>query len=190
VAVKQVISLARPSTRRQSVAAASGLLASLPFITRVGAQTEATPGASPAAGGFTFTDDKGVTVTLPERPTVIVADVSAAAPLWDFGIRPVAVSGWTAGGDGYNAAAWGNIDQDAVDVINGEKPLPDPEKLLALAPDLFVTITWDPADPANYWGFEDADEIERVRSIVPIVAISATGSAAVSTERFAELAAA
>src|SRR5688572_10698578 len=109
VAVEQVVSLERTSTRRRFVAAASGLVASAPFIGRVGAQ-EGTPSASPAARGFSFTDDKGVTVTLPERPAVIVADVSAAAPLWDFGIRPVAVSGWTSGGEGYSAAAWGNID--------------------------------------------------------------------------------
>src|SRR5690348_13132494 len=51
--------------------------------------------ATPAADGpWSFTDDKGVTVELPARPLRIIADVNAAAPLWDFGIRPVAVFGW------------------------------------------------------------------------------------------------
>ncbi|MEJ7838786.1 MAG: ABC transporter substrate-binding protein, partial [Thermomicrobiales bacterium] len=147
----------------------------------------ASPVASPAADGeWTFTDDRGVTVTLPNRPQRIVADLSAAAPLWDFGVRPLAVSGWTIATD----AAWGNVDR-STRIINASETTPDPdnEALVELEPDLFVSITWNPEDPTTLWSFSDADSLITTESIVPIVAISATGSAEANMNRFAELAA-
>jgi iron complex transport system substrate-binding protein len=145
----------------------------------------ATPQASPAGGEWTFTDDRGITVTLPRRPERIVADLSAAAPLWDFGIRPLAVSGWTLTSD----PSWGNVDR-STPTINAQDDLPDPdnEKLIELQPDLFVSITWTPDDPSELWSFSSADNMAIAESIVPIVAISATGMADANLARFAELA--
>ncbi|HWK79632.1 MAG TPA: ABC transporter substrate-binding protein [Thermomicrobiales bacterium] len=152
----------------------------------------ATPAASPAAspassdGTWTFTDDRGVTVTLPQRPERIFADLSAAAPLWDFGIRPLAVTGWTVTTD----AAWGNVDRSTPNILdNAESGMPNLEKLIALKPDIYVNITWSKGDPTNVWGFPDAEAIARVEEIVPMVCIAATGLADESMERFAELSA-
>jgi iron complex transport system substrate-binding protein len=72
-------------------------------------------------------------------------------------------------------------------VINADDSTPDIEKLIQLDPDLFVTITWRPGEGGGYWGVND-DLLPRMLEVVPIVAIAATGSAAVSTERFGELA--
>lgn len=178
--------MARRQTRRQLVGAAAGVGAAWALGNQVSAQ-ESTPPASPVAGEWSFTDDAGNTVTLPARPERIVADLNAASALWDFGIRVVAVSGYTVLTD----AAWGNVDRSVPEINAGpETGAPDAEKLLALQPDLFVTITWSPDDPAAAyeWSFPDPAQEATARGIVPIVAISGTGLANQNTARFAELA--
>lgn len=183
------ISLAqsRPN-RRQFAGALAGLLAAPLAVAPARAQS-ATPAASPdAAGGWTFTDDAGETVTLATRPARIVADLNAASALWDFGIRPVAVTGYTVTTD----AAWGNVDR-STPVINAgpETGAPDLEKLIALAPDLYVTITWSPdnRETAYEWTFPEPEQEALAREVVPIIGISATGLADVNVTRFVELAA-
>jgi iron complex transport system substrate-binding protein len=127
-------------------------------------------------------------VTLPSRPERIVADLNAASALWDFGIRPVAVSGYTVTTD----AAWGNVGR-STPVINAgpETGAPDIEQLVALSPDLYVTITWSPdnRETAYEWTFPEPEQEALARELVPIIGISATGQADVNTARFAELAA-
>lgn len=145
----------------------------------------ASPEASPVTGEWTFTDDRGVTVTLPKRPERVFADLSAAAPLWDFGIRPLAVTGWTISTD----VAWGNVDRSTPSILDSEESgLPNLEKLIELKPDIYVNITWSKGDPNDVWGFPDAEAIARVEQIVPIVCIAATGLADENMLRFAELA--
>jgi iron complex transport system substrate-binding protein len=85
-----------------------------------------------------------VTIELPERPVRIVADVNAAAPLWDFGIRPVAVFGWNATESGDFGAAGGRIDPALVEVVGDGVETLRLEYTLAMDPDLIVTLTWAP----------------------------------------------
>lgn len=61
------------------------------FIGLVGAinSSAQTPAASPADAEWTWTDDRGVTVTLPHRPTKIIAQSTAAVSLAGFGV-PIA----------------------------------------------------------------------------------------------------
>ncbi len=179
----QELWLARPVTRRSVLGGVAGALAAASGLARVGAQ-EATP--AQADGAWAFTDDKGVTVTLPSRPLRIAADVNAAAPLWDFGIRPIAVFGWNATETGDFGDAGGNVDPAAVEVIGDATERIKLEDLAALQPDLVVTVTWEPADPTEYWSI-DVEVIDQVRAIAPIVAISAKGVADANMERFAQL---
>ncbi len=74
--------LSNPITRRRIVGVTAGAIASAALVSRSHAE-DASPAASPASplGEWTFTDDKGVTITLPSRPERIVAGVNAAAPL-------------------------------------------------------------------------------------------------------------
>lgn len=146
--------------------------------------------STPDSGDWTFTDDKGVTVTLPERPTRIVADVNAAAPLWDFGIKPTALFGWNVLADGTFGDAGGNIDGEGIAIVGDVNGTIRVEELIAVEPDLIVTLTWTPDNPDEYWSLDaDADApLDQVRSVAPIVAISATGRADENTYRFAELA--
>ena len=148
------------------------------------ATPEATPGG--AGGAWSFTDDAGKTVELPSRPLKIAADLNAATALWDFGIRPVAVAGYTVDTD----ASWGNVDRDTpvINVAAGS-PTPDLETLLAEDIDLFVTITWGDEDNPYVWSFLEQADYERTNAAVPVIAISGSGRADHNTERFAELAA-
>ena len=174
-------------TRRQILAGTAGLAAGLALRAKSFAQ-ESTP-APPAPGEWTFTDDKGVTVTLPARPERIIADVNAAAPLWDFGVRPIAVFGWNATETGDFGDAGGNVDPATVEIVGVTAEPIQPEKVIAADPDILITITWTPDDPTEYWSIDPAI-LDQVQPIAPLIAMSATGSADVNTERFAELAAA
>ncbi|MGC4107360.1 MAG: ABC transporter substrate-binding protein [Thermomicrobiales bacterium] len=153
------------------------------------ASPAASPAASPVAGGeWSFTDDKGVTVTLPSAPQRVVIDMNAAAPLWDYGVRPIAVFGWLANPEGDFGAAGGNIDPEQVEIIGNGQETIDVEALVALKPDLIVTLTFIPDDPKDYWSLASDGPLEQVQQVAPIVAISGVQSAADAIARFAELA--
>lgn len=174
-------------TRRHVVGGAAALTASI-ALTRHGITQESTP-VEGADGEWSFTDDKGVTVTLPSRPERLVIDVNAAAPLWDFGIRPVAVFGWNATETGDFGDAGGNIDPSTVEIVGNVSEPIQPEAVVAVNPDLIITMTFTPDDPLVYWSI-DPEILPQVQQIAPIIAMSGTGSARENTERFAQLAAA
>lgn len=177
-------------TRRSVIGGTLGLGATA-ATARFGFAQESTPAASPALDGeWSFTDDKGVTVTLPARPERLVIDVNAAAPLWDFGIRPVAVFGWLATASGDFGAGGGRIDPEQVEIIGEGEATIDVEALVGLQPDLIITLTFSPDDPAEYWSLAADGPLEQVQQIAPIVAISGVQSASAGVARFAELAAA
>lgn len=170
--------------RRTLIRAATATAALLP-LARASAQE-----STPESGEWTFTDDKGVTVTLPSRPERVVMDVNAAAPLWDFGITPAALFGWNVLADGSLGDAGGNIDPEGIPVVGDVNETIKLEELIAVEPDLIVTLTWLPDEPGEYWSLDgDANvDVSQVQAIAPIVAISAAGLADVNTRRFAELA--
>lgn len=139
--------------------------------------------------GWSFTDDKGVTVSLDAMPARVAADVNAAAPLWDFGVQAQAVFGWNASESGDFGDGGGNIDPAMVEVVGDLSEPIKIEPLVAFDPDVVITLTFVLDDPDEYWSI-DAALVDQVREIAPIIAMSGTGNAAVNTERFAELAAA
>lgn len=173
--------------RRSVVGAMTGLALAGSLGTLASARQGATPGVSPVSSEWTFTDDKGVTVTLPESPKRIVADMNAAAPLWDFGVRPVAVFGWNANDSGNFGEAGGRVDPAQVEVVGDAATPIDIEKLVAAQPDLIVTITWTPDDPNDYWSI-DQSLLEQVKQVAPIVALSVIERADTAVARFGELA--
>jgi iron complex transport system substrate-binding protein len=170
-------------SRRQAIALAAATLATAKTAPAAFAR-QATPDA-----GWSFTDDKGVTVTLDQAPERLTIDVNAAAPLWDFGVRPTAVFGWNVYGPDDFGDAGGNIDPSTVETAGSSTEPVQLEKMIATQPDLIITVTWTPDDPTEYWSI-DPEILPQVQAIAPLLAMSATGSADVNTERFAELAAA
>jgi len=149
------------------------------------ASASPTAATSPAASGgeWSFTDDRGITVTLPSRPERIVAQTAAAAALWDYGIRAVGIFGPYRAEDGSPDFQAGNIDLDAVEYL-GDYGEMDLEKLIALQADVYVDFAlYD----KQLWYLGDTES--RVKEIVPTIGISMQGvSILTSIERFEELA--
>jgi iron complex transport system substrate-binding protein len=130
--------------------------------------TAAAASPSTAADGeWTFTDDRGITITLPKRPERIIAQTTSAAVLWDFGIRPVGVFGPSRLPDGTNDFQAGDIDFDQVEVV-GDYGTLDLEKLVQLKPDLYVDLTFG---GDSLWYLTE-DELGQVEEIVPTLGLS------------------
>ncbi|MEJ7837692.1 MAG: hypothetical protein WKF81_02690 [Thermomicrobiales bacterium] len=156
----------------------------------------ATPEASPASvnglqadGSWVFTDDRGITVTLPTMPTNLVIDTNVLGALWDFGIRPLGTFGWlsTLETDGTFPAAAGATDPALVENFGLGDAQIDFERLSAAGPDLFVTYTFAPDDPENLWSVLPED-LERLEALAPIVALSAVTALPQGVARLAEFA--
>ncbi len=140
-----------------------------------------------AQGEWTFTDAKGVVITFPEMPTRIVMDVNAAAPLWDFGIVPTGLFGWNVLADGSLGDAGGNIDPEGIPTAgNVNEPL-NLEELIALDPELIVTLAFTQDDMTEYWSI-DAELVNSVLEIAPIAAIPVYGRADENIVKVIELA--
>ncbi len=152
-------------------------------LTRHGLARQATPSA-----GWSFTDDKGVTVALDAAPERLAIDLNAAA-LWDFGVRPAAVFGWDANETGDFGNAGGNIDPEGIAIAGNTAEPVQLEKLVAADPDLIITLTFTDEDDDQYWSIAP-EIVGQVREIAPIVALSATGNANTNIGRHAQLAAA
>ena len=153
-------------TRRTLVGGVAALAASVPATGLLAAQG-GTPGADGTPSGeWSFTDDRGITITLPQRPTRIVAQVSVGAALWDYGIRPIGVYGPQRLPDGTPLPQAGNLDLDVVESVGEVMHEIDLEKLVSLKPDLIVTSLWGDIV------FGDADDVlKMVASTAPTLGI-------------------
>lgn len=148
------------------------------------------PGAL-AAGSWTFTDDVGATVTLPQRPARIAGLTDVVASLWNYGVKPVAAFGFTGITQDKRFAG-----RDLAGVVElgqsyGQINL---EALAAAKPDVIVTHAYpvDTAgtlDPAkSLYGFADLAQQQAAARIAPIVAIAMRGSAVQVIDRTVALA--
>ncbi|CAN0494882.1 unnamed protein product, partial [Phaeothamnion confervicola] len=161
--------------RRYTRRAIAAGMAAAAGVARTGlgraASPEASPNASPVSGAWTWTDVLGTTVTLPEPPKVIAANLIPAAALWDLGIRVDAVFDWTASAhpDG-DHIAWGSIDPDAVANVGDADGNILPEDLLKVHPDVILAYTFDPADPSGISGIvpEMWDTLNRIAPVLVI----------------------
>jgi iron complex transport system substrate-binding protein len=149
---------------RRRLLTALSVVALSPALPAAARQDAATP--APALGEWTYTDDAGVTITLPAPPERVVAYLPLAASLWEFGIRPVAVYGATRRPDGSPEVYAGNVDLDAVESLGETYGELDVEKLVTMQPDLIVNDMWNV--PPDVWGLEP-ETIQQVNQIAPIV---------------------
>lgn len=182
------------ASRRSVLGSAVGLAAAAVALQQpVWAQTpEAAGVATPVAaqpsngtqpdGSWVFTDDRGITVRLPQAPARVFANLNAAAPLTDFGVTLV---GTYANIIPPDDPTWGSVDRSLPNLVSGE--MLDVEGLVGLQPDLFVAVTWDPSEPYWIWGIEEGS-YDLVNGIVPIICISTQGDPAESIGRFEALA--
>ncbi|MFC0527956.1 ABC transporter substrate-binding protein [Phytohabitans kaempferiae] len=143
-------------------------------------------GDTPAGGSggpWEFTDDRGQKVTRDSRPTKVVAQLSAAATLWDFGIRPVGVWGEAKGND----VLKGNVDANAVTWIGQTWGEFNIEKLASLTPDLLVA----PMQSKGQLWYVPDEAVSKIEPLCPSVGINQFEVPVDKViDRFAELAAA
>jgi iron complex transport system substrate-binding protein len=175
-------------SRRALGGLAAGGLATM-TAGRVAMAQVASPAASPISGEWSYTDVLGKTVTLPERPVRIAANLVTAAALWDLGIEAVAVFDWTASAypDG-DHIAWGNVPADQVANIGDADGNILPEDLILADPDIVLTLTFDPADPSQTGGIVP-DLAPQIKEIAPVLVVTDMGSTGVQLKRLVDLAA-
>lgn len=176
-------------SRRHAVATGfavgAGVALSQAVRRNVDAQAPASsPAASSVADGWSFTDDRGVTISLPERPTRVIAQTSSAATLWDFGIEVV---GFLGPNDADNKAGFPQVgDMDVSQISNiGDYGTLDLEQAIALDPQLYVDLD---RGGDTLW-YLDADSQAALEKFCPTVGLNADGVSVITiVQRYEDLA--
>lgn len=171
-------------------------LTALALVTACGSAPEsATPDdtadeatASTGAGqpdGFSFTDDRGVTIELDEVPDVVVAHSAAAGGLWEYGVTAAGVFGPLRRTDGTTDPSLGRADPDDFTSLGEVDTQINLEALAELQPDLIVTQLWS----EDTWHGVDTAQVDELEQIAPLVGIRVDNrSAEEPLARYAELA--
>lgn len=120
-------------------------------------------------GQWSFTDDRGKEVTAPQRPERVVAQVSAAGALKDYGVNVVGTFGPLKRPDGSTDPEAGSVDPSKVTDITGTGYGEiDYEKFVALDPDLVVAGYYP--EVTGLWHLTGEHE-EKVLKVTPTVGI-------------------
>jgi iron complex transport system substrate-binding protein len=157
--------------RRALLAGGAGLLGLA--LTACGSGSDDTAGATTndaateAAKGFTYTDARGKKIDLDTVPTVVVAQSSAAAALWDAGFKVKGAYGELAATDGKLNYQAGNLDLSGITVIGKTYGEFSVEKYAGLAPELLVDMSFD---PTSLW-YVPADSAKKIEAIAPTLGI-------------------
>ncbi|SDJ17808.1 ABC transporter substrate-binding protein [Nonomuraea jiangxiensis] len=172
--------------RRGFLSAAMGLTAAVTLAACGDEPQQATPGAGAApAQRWTFTDDRGTKLDQPGRPARIVAQVGAAAALWDFGVRPIAVFGPHKLKDGSRDPQVGNVDLAKVVGLGNVWDEFNVEQYISLQPDLLVSGMYE---KGALWYVPEKSK-DTIEQVAPTVGIMLTGRSATEViGRYEELA--
>ncbi len=169
-------------TRRQLVKAASVAAVAYGIGKQVtGAQDATLASGIQEDGTWSFVDDRGVTVSLPEMPTRIFAETGAGIALWELGITPIGLCGYTGSF---------TIPDELADIPffildSGEL---DMEQFIALNPDLSIGQAWSSTDPHDF-GAMDERNWPGFTDVAPTLCILAVAQPVnLALDRFAELA--
>lgn len=157
----------RPISRRGFLFATGGLAATA-VLAGCGDDTASTNSSS--GGAWEFTDDRGTKITRDKQPEKIVAYVSSAAALWDYGVRPVGVFGPQKTESGEKEIQAGNIDLSKVTSLGNAWDDFDEEKFIGLSPDLLVTGLTG-TEPTDLWAITP-EMGKKVEKHAPILALS------------------
>ena len=163
--------------RRGFLAATVGLAAALTLSAcGGGGATPAAPASSPApaAQAWSFTDDRDKKLDLPKAPTRIVAQVGAAAALWDFGVRPVGVFGPHKLADGAKDPQVGNVDITKVTGLGNVWDEFNVEQYIALQPELLVSSMYE---KGTLWYVPEKSK-DTIEQVAPTAGIMLTGRTA------------
>lgn len=127
-------------------------------------------GGPDAAGGWSFTDDRGVVVQLDAAPSTVVAYIGIAAALHDFGYD---VAGFFSGESRESvdpATVAPNLPFDTIENLGFGDAI-DVEKLVAMGVDLFAGANYDLAGAQIVWPVPD-DIMAQIGAFAGVVAIA------------------
>ncbi|TDC91606.1 ABC transporter substrate-binding protein [Nonomuraea deserti] len=163
--------------RRGFLSATAGLAAALTLAACGGGTgTAPTAAGSPASAGqgWSFTDDRGKKLELARPPARIVAQVGAAAALWDFGVRPIAVFGPHKLKDGAKDPQAGNVDITKVEGLGNVWDEFNVEKYISLQPELLVSSMYV---KGALWYVPEKSK-DAIEQVAPTAGIMLTGKSA------------
>jgi len=132
-----------------------------------------TPGASPATTAeWSRVDARGITVSLPQRPTRVVAQTFLAQSLHDFGYEVVGHFGVDNSVGEFQST--GDLDLAEIPFL-GIFGSYDIEQFLALETDLILDFSWGAGEEAAFW-YLDEITLDQVADIAPVFGISMAGT--------------
>ena len=150
-------------------------LAATPVLAACGAPSGGGAGSSGSstsgAAGFTYTDARGKAIDITPVPTNVVAQSSAAAALWDAGIKVKGAYGELKTTDGRLDYQAGNLDLSQVAVIGSTYGEFSVEKLAAVAPQLLIDLSFD---DKTLW-YLDAKVEAQVAALCPTLGVHTLG---------------
>ncbi|MBN6036269.1 ABC transporter substrate-binding protein [Amycolatopsis sp. 195334CR] len=127
-----------------------------------------------APGGWSFTDDRGTTVTAAGTPQRIVAQVSSAAALKDFGVKVTGTFGPLVRPDGTVEPEAGSlVPAEVTDVTGQAYGTLNLERLASLKPELLVSGKY--AEFPGLWHLEE-DQEKRALELTPTAGIVQSGA--------------
>ncbi|MDA0637424.1 ABC transporter substrate-binding protein [Nonomuraea sp. MCN248] len=167
--------------RRRFLAATAGLAAAVTLAAcggggGGGTDSSAEPAGSPApaARPWSFTDDRGKKIELDKTPTRIVAQVGAAAALWDFGVRPIGVFGPHKLQDGSKDPQVGNVDITKVTGLGNVWDEFNVEQYISLQPELLVSSMYE---NGTLWYVPEKSK-DTIEQVAPTAGVMLTGKTA------------
>lgn len=151
-----------------------------------GSTSASASATKPAAGPWTFTDDRKTAVKLDKTPAKLVAYVGSAAALHDYGVECVGDFGPTTVKGGAADAQAGDLDVGKLTVIGNTYGEFNIEKYAALSPGLLISHIYQA--PALWYVPEESSK--KILGIAPSVGILVAGVPLTTPlQRYAELAA-
>jgi iron complex transport system substrate-binding protein len=155
---------------RRGFLAGTAALGATGLLTACGYQEE-TPSQS-AGATWSFTDDRGRKLE-GEWPTRIVAQVTAAAALWDLGVKSVGIFGPSKFADGKPDPQAGGVDLNAVTSLGNVWNEFNFDKFVSLNPQLLVSVMYL---KDQMWYIPDT-QTEKIDKAAPSVGIRLQGLA-------------
>jgi iron complex transport system substrate-binding protein len=159
-----------PSRRR--LLAAGGAFALGPLLAACGGKDEEAAGSRAGAGEsgapWSFKDDRGRTVRTDAKPETIVAFVSTAAALYDYGIECKGIFGPSEPVNGKPNPQAGDMDVSGLTSLGTAWGQFNIEKYAALRPDLLISNMF----PAPDLWYVPQESKKKIEALAPTVGIS------------------
>ncbi len=154
-------------------------------LAAIGAFLATAPISVWAEDGWSFTDDRGVTITLPQRPLRIAASYPVFTALWDYGVHPTGLIAHRKP-EQLPGLEQAGVDMSGVTVLKDAVDGWNIEAVLAAEPDIIITQV---SANGTIWGIGDDTEMQaRLEAIAPILALRGDLPVVEGIARHAELA--